>query len=182
MTTLRPRGFTLVELLAVVIIIGILSTIVYTSLTSARAKSRDAARLAALNEIKLALQAYASDHDGRYPISGWSSICTDGGSKTTSGSNGWIPDLAPGYIRVLPTDPLKGNAPCSVTMGNAYNYTSNADGTEYFVMAYGTVETYSSAATNPAPRPLADGLSSTCGDNNAYEKDFAFYSNGAQCW
>ena len=179
MATLRPRGFTLIELLAVIVIIGILSTIVYTSLTSARARSRDAARMAALNEIKLALDAYATDHDGKYPVSGWSSICTDGGSKTLTGSTGYIPDLAPGYIRVLPTDPLKGNAPCATTYGNAYNYVS--DGSNYLVMAFATVETYT-ASDNPMKRPFYSGSLVPCNNNTIYENDFAIYSNGAQCW
>ncbi len=52
------RGFTLIELLVVIAIIGILSSVVLASLNSARAKSRDARRIADLKQIATALELY----------------------------------------------------------------------------------------------------------------------------
>ncbi len=47
----RAAGFTLIELLVVIAIIGLLASIILASLNSARAKGRDARRLADLKEI-----------------------------------------------------------------------------------------------------------------------------------
>ena len=65
---MRQKGFTLIELLVVISIIGLLSSIVLTSVNSARAKARDARRIADLNQIQTALEFFY-DSQGRYPQS-----------------------------------------------------------------------------------------------------------------
>ncbi|GEM_PF-357962 len=62
------RGFTLIEILVVIAIIGILSSVVLASLAVSRAKARDARRIADLEEVKKALELYY-DSNGEYPIS-----------------------------------------------------------------------------------------------------------------
>lgn len=121
----KNRGFTLIELLVVIAIIGILSSVVLASLNSARAKARDARRYSDLNQVQLALELYY-DSNGSYPVtSGWWSVCSGGGSHTTSGSNGYIPNLAPTYMATLPTDP-------SGCVGGAVKgYIYNSNGTDY---------------------------------------------------
>lgn len=63
------KGFTLIELLVVIAIIGILSSIVMTSLASARVKGRDATRK---QDIQSALNAMELHHldTGSYLVSG----------------------------------------------------------------------------------------------------------------
>jgi type II secretory pathway pseudopilin PulG len=152
----------------VIAIIGILASIVLVSLTSARAKSRDSKRLADIRNLSLALELYANDHNGLYPSTGglWFANCPISqpwgvGGKGTTGAGGWIPNLAPTYVPVLPLDPTSNLEQC-------YFYAS--DGIDYMVMAYKTVETYTTA-NNPRKRPAWSA-----------EPDFVMYTPGAIGW
>lgn len=99
-------GFTLVELLIVIAIIGLLSSIVFASLNNARAKARDTRRLSDLKQIRLALELYY-DSTGSYPS--YQGACP-GGWATASPSevvcwNDLTTKLKP-YLSSLPTEPL----------------------------------------------------------------------------
>lgn len=103
-------GFTLIELLVVVAIISLLSSVVLASLNSARAKARDARRLQDLEQIRNALNLYASDHDGAYPTGGgYYTLYIDGQYSST---NSWTllqDNFLKPYISNLPVDPLGPN-------------------------------------------------------------------------
>ena len=123
------RGFTLIELLVVIAIIGLLSAVVLASLNTARAKGMDAQRVSNLRNIQNALELYASDHSGQYPVStnqncwtGWDGQVACAGGLAP---NNVIPGLVPAYMPSFPTDPQidKVNNLCD------YLYISN--GTDY---------------------------------------------------
>jgi len=61
------RGFTLIELLVVVSIISLLSSVVFASLNSARAKGRNAARLQAVQTLRNAFNLSRTS-TGSFPI------------------------------------------------------------------------------------------------------------------
>ena len=61
------RGFTLIELMIVIVILGILMCTILPRLTGAQSRVRDTARIADLNNISQALEIYFSDN-GEYPL------------------------------------------------------------------------------------------------------------------
>ncbi|PIR97621.1 MAG: hypothetical protein COT91_00515 [Candidatus Doudnabacteria bacterium CG10_big_fil_rev_8_21_14_0_10_41_10] len=62
-------GFTLIELLVVIAIIGLLASIITTSLSNARVKARDTKRVSDINQIRLGMDVYFSFADAYPPAS-----------------------------------------------------------------------------------------------------------------
>ena len=63
----KIKGFTMVELLVVISIIGILASIVLVSFTSSQKQARDVQRKSDLKQYQTALESFANSNDGLYP-------------------------------------------------------------------------------------------------------------------
>jgi len=100
MRKLRSSGFTLIELLVVIAIIGLLASIILASLNTARAKGRDARRVADVKETQLALELYYDANSTYPPVT----ITLSNNPSATNITIGNVP-LAPTYISQLPVDP-----------------------------------------------------------------------------
>lgn len=132
-------GFTLVEVLIVIAIIGMLSSIVMANIDNARSKARDTKRKQDMSAIQTALEIYYVDNNS-YPSTSmlWRGQCTGAGNFGLSGPNGYVPNLAPTYIPSLPTDPDTDIRGCGIQ--SCYYYMSN--GTDYVLLAHCTPENY----------------------------------------
>ncbi len=105
------KGFTLVELLVVISLIGILATLFLANLNVARERGRDAQRKSDLKNIETALRIYYNDK-GNYPCSnstfqilgcGIQSTCS---SVTLCSWGGSFVSGSQTYMSVLSKDPL----------------------------------------------------------------------------
>ncbi|MFC1612875.1 type II secretion system protein [Patescibacteria group bacterium] len=113
----RQIGFTLIELLVVIAVIGLLSSIAFVSLDNARAKARDARRLAEIKQLQTALELYY-DKNGAYPVSGNCGATSPNGGWCNSveslSNDHWVRrgvvNLSE-FISKDPLDPKQGGAP-----------------------------------------------------------------------
>lgn len=122
----RSGGFTLIELLVVIAIIGLLSSIVLASLNSARAKSRDARRIADINQIRIALELYL-DSNKSYPQEAHSG-CYDGWETTCDSAGNFIDALrTSGFMSKVPFDPLNN----STYFYGYYHYSAGDNGCSF---------------------------------------------------
>lgn len=106
----RARGFTLIEIMVVVVIMGILASLVVPKLIARTGESKVAAAKVDIATVMQALKLYRLDNQ-RYPTTeqGLRSLV----EKPTVGpaANGW---KAGGYLEKMPKDPW----------GNPYQYLS----------------------------------------------------------
>ena len=127
-------GFTLIEMLVVIAILGLLATVGLGSFQSSQMKSRDTQRKNDLNQIQKALELYYNDN-GKYPLT----ADFPGAGGSWQDANGTI------YMKLVPADPKY----------SVYFYLSN-DGTWY--------KLYARLENTQDPKYKADGYVGTnCG-------------------
>ena len=117
----KQSGFTLIELLVVIAIIGLLATLSVLALNNARAKSRDAKRLADVKQIQTSLELYFNS-TGHYPtVEEFNTGKIEHYSSTVGTTT---------YMVEIPSAPTPADGSCS-NSDNNYTYIPNAEGSDY---------------------------------------------------
>lgn len=172
------KGFTVVELMVVVSIIGILSAVTFSAFSSAQKKSRITKRVSDLKQVQVALEYYYAVNKS-YPNTGsaWKSQC-NGWNSGIAISNDVILGLTPNYIPNIPSDPRMD----ITTPHSCYIYMSN--GTDYFLKAWNMTE-MTQADYNSQPQlidPAGDGGSNPALVDGTNISSWKVYSPGGVAW
>jgi prepilin-type N-terminal cleavage/methylation domain-containing protein len=102
----KQQGFTIIELLVVVSIIGLLSSIMVVTARSSRAKARDNQRVQNLQQIQRSLEIYAANNGGAYPTLAGGAPGSYFASSNPNAATYWTPlqtALSP-YVTLPVTD------------------------------------------------------------------------------
>jgi len=176
-------GFTLVELIVVIMVITTLLTLGITSYTTVQRNARNTERKTDLKDLQVALEGFRVEN-GLYPDTCNTAVtsCVFASSQWWSGLGcnwlpraAWIPGLTPNYIERLPLDPRQNQvnsqrpiSGCNTDSTlNCYIYRSN--GFDYKLSAICTPE-----GTLNANDPFIDPARSTIG--------WAVYTQGGSAW
>jgi len=137
------KGFTLIEMLIVIAIIGILASIVLVGIGPVQRTARDARRASDLRQTQNALELYFSKNAEYPPAGNWAALTAD----LTTG--------ATAVVRQIPNDPRS-------ISGATYQYAPDPTGNGY-VLAATFEDTGNSLLTDPSePDGVINGVS--CAD------------------
>jgi prepilin-type N-terminal cleavage/methylation domain-containing protein len=142
------KGFTFIELMVAISIIGVLMLIVFSGVANTRKSARVAQRVSDMKKVQSALDLYYANNKS-YPSTGglWRGACSSyNGSGAYTANNGLvIPGLAPTYLIKIPTDPQSSDP------DHCYLYNSN--GTDYAFLVHNITELSSGPGATYAKYP-----------------------------
>lgn len=166
-------GFTIIELLIVIVVIAILASISLVSFSGTQARARDSIRIKDLKEVQKVVELYHAQN-GSYPMSSSGSGAWAGNCTSYGASPQYIVGVEE-FMPRLPYDPKNGTA--TVSGANCYLYRSN--GTDFMMIAHNTMENICGGdpgnTCNPSNIQAMDRVSYV-------QPTIAVYSPGARTW
>lgn len=175
MTKNKKNGFTIIEIIVVIAIISVLSSIVMAGVNNMRTKARDARRVADFRHIQIALVKFYEQFN-RYPMTSggpfwddhWEYFqdCLQTGNNCGFTTTGYQPVMAQ-----VPNDPL--DDPNTSSDSDPTYYTGWEGRTEQNY----TLRAYLENANNPALQSDADGGWRSAGDGGCDDPWYCIKQN-----
>ena len=137
----RESGFTLMELMIVMVIMSILAAIVMGNYATSTKRGRDNRRKSDLRNIATALETYFNDK-GAYPlgVSGVMNGCSTNDSQACEWGQPFTDSQGTLYMTELPQDP--------VDVSTTYYYVSNGTSYKIYAKLENTLDTGAGVNTN----------------------------------
>lgn len=163
----KHTGFTIVELLIVIVVIGILAALVLNSFTSAQAKARNASRASDIAAIQKALEAFRAVND-LYPVSQGPGANLPAGfvapygtsaySYSVATDDSWLKELRlSGYMNSPPKDPINDNDRYYIYLSYTNGTAACAGSPMYVLISYGWEGGTSTMPSNSRSLSCSDG-------------------------
>ncbi len=188
--SLPKKGFTLIEILVVVSIIGILSAVLYANFNDARQEARNKSMQAELKNVQLALELYKAQNN-RYPDTASIGNPCNGTSFGVSwavssgcGTTPFISGVVPEFIAELPLHTDSKNSSCEIRY-----QVESANGEWYKLTAENCLEGAANASEGVQPGDEFARCLSSCGascnttytNSSPFYESYAIYSAGGEC-
>lgn len=144
-------GFTLIELIVVITIIGILSTFLFSNFVNSQQRARDQQRKTDLQNIRTALESLKLDK-GLYPVVGGTGYPADCGAASQLRSGTTV------YMREFPCDPSYESTDWG---GGEYFYCTDTFTYALFACLENTSDTDANAVVDTSTLTLPSGCAGT---------------------
>lgn len=156
--TKQKRGFTIIELLVVIVVIGILASIVVVSYRNVQGRSRDTLRKNDIGIIVGYLELYASEHAGQYPVSSGAAATINNSWSTTAEPASWaVLEAALAPYGKIPKDPISTQGGNGIYSSNYAYYGGRTPyycgGELQYLLTY-KLEGETNVATGTCPAPV----------------------------